>query len=112
MRTAFRTSTQLGLLERFDQTLKSEKVHCRLFNSPGHARTCLDEFRQRYYRAAPRWALVPVDGGDAVTPKEAYDDGVAVGLPRWLKWAIAVRDMLRKITEGQHFPVGDQLEDQ
>ena len=44
-----------------------------------------------------------------MTPKELYVDGVAVGLSRWLKWAIAMRDKLRKITVGQHFPVEDQL---
>ena len=52
VRIAFRTPTQLGLPERFDQTLKSEEVHWRLYDSLGHARACLDEFRQRYNRVA------------------------------------------------------------
>ena len=53
VRIAYRTPTQLGLLERFDQTLKSEEVRWRLYDSLGHARACLDEFRQRYTRVTP-----------------------------------------------------------
>ena len=53
VRIAYRTPTQLGLLERFHQTLKSEEVRWRLYDSPGHARTSLDEFRQRYNRVRP-----------------------------------------------------------
>ena len=44
-----------------------------------------------------------------MTPKKVYVDGVAVGLPRWQKGAITARDKLRRITESQHFPVGEQL---
>ena len=53
LRIVYRTLTQLGLLEQFQQTLKSEEVHWRLYDSPGHARACLDEFRQRYNRVRP-----------------------------------------------------------
>ena len=84
-------------------------MHWRLYDSPGHARACLDEFHQCYKRVRSHWALVPVDGGDAVTPKEVYVDGVATGLSRWQKWAIVARDELQKITEGQHLPIGEQM---
>ena len=53
VRITYRTPTQLGLLERFHQMLKSEGVRWRLYDSPGHARACLDEFRQRYNRVRP-----------------------------------------------------------
>ena len=45
---AFRPPTQLGLLERFHKTLKQEEVYWRPYDNPGHARECLQEFRQRY----------------------------------------------------------------
>ncbi len=56
--------TQLGLLERFHQTLKVEEVYWRLYDSPFHARQCLEEFRRRYNTSRPHWALIRPEGGD------------------------------------------------
>jgi transposase InsO family protein len=64
-----RTPTQLGLLERFHQTLKTEEVYWQLYRSPGEARASLEVFRRRYNDVRPHWALVPIEGGDPVTPK-------------------------------------------
>ena len=98
-----------GCWNGFHQTLKSEEVYWRLYDSPGHARECLKEFRRRYNEVRPHWALGPVAGGDPVTPKEVYVDGVAVGLPRWQKWAIAVKEKLQQITQGEHSPTSKQM---
>ena len=48
VRIGYRTPTQLGLLERFHRTLKSEEVYWKLYASPGEARESLEVFRQRY----------------------------------------------------------------
>ena len=39
IRIAYRTPTQLGLLERFHQTLKTEEVYWKLYTSPGDVST-------------------------------------------------------------------------
>jgi putative transposase len=44
VRIGYRTPTQLGLLERFHQTLKAEEVYWKLYASPGEARASLAEF--------------------------------------------------------------------
>ena len=59
MRIGYRTPTQLGLLERFYQTLKTEEVYWKLYASPGEARESLEVFRRRYNEVRPHWALVP-----------------------------------------------------
>lgn len=87
VRIQYRTPTQLGVLERFHQTLKTEEVYWRLYDDPRHARQCLAEFKDRYNQRRPHWALVPEAGGDPVTPKEVYVDGVKVGIPKWQAWA-------------------------
>ena len=87
VRIQYRTPTQLGLLERFHQTLKNEEVYWRMYDDPRHARQCLAEFRERYNRLRPHWALVPEAGGDPVTPHDVYVDGVEVGIPKWQGWA-------------------------
>ena len=53
VRTRYRTPQQLGLLERFHQTLKQEEVYWDLYRSPGEARDRLVAFRQRYNEIRP-----------------------------------------------------------
>jgi transposase InsO family protein len=99
VRIAYRTPTQLGLLERFHRTLKEEEVYWRIYDSPAHARACLVEFRQRYNEKRPHWALIPEEGGDPVTPHEVYVDGLATQLPSWQGWARAAREKLDRMLE-------------
>ena len=107
VRIAYRTPQQLGLLERFHQTLKNEEVYWRLYGSPGEARRCLEEFRQRYNRVRPHWALQPTAGGDPVTPYEVYAEQHPVELPRWQGWARAVRKKLQDLAGAdRHLPKG------
>ena len=105
VRIQYRTPTQLGLLERFHQTLKTEEVYWKLYASPGEARQSLEEFRRRYNDVRPHWALVPPDGGDALTPTDVYVHGRAVGLPKWQQWAKAARKKLEQMTGNSHFPL-------
>jgi len=99
VRIRYRTPTQLGLLERFHRTLKEEEVYWRLYDNPAHARDCLAEFRERYNRLRPHWALVPAAGGDPVTPEEVYLGQVTPQLPRWQGWARAAKEKLQKLTQ-------------
>jgi putative transposase len=117
VRIRYRTPTQLGLLERFHRTLKEEEVYWRLYDSPAHARTCLAEFRERYNRLRPHWALVPESGGDPAngtapsastgpvlpcdpaTPEEVYLGQVTPQVPRWQGWARAAKEKLDKLTQ-------------
>jgi transposase InsO family protein len=94
VRIAYRTPQQLGLLERFHQTLKTEEVYWRLYEDAMHARACLAEFRERYNRVRPHWALRPEGGGDPLVPEEVYADGQVVQLPRWQGWARAAKAKL------------------
>jgi transposase InsO family protein len=94
VRIAYRTPQQLGLLERFHQTLKTEEVYWRLYEDAMHARACLAEFRERYNRVRPHWALRPEGGGDPLVPEEVYADGQVVQLPRWQGWARAAKEKL------------------
>lgn len=99
VRIRYRTPTQLGLLERFHRTLKEEEVYWRLYDNPVHARTCLAEFRERYNRIRPHWALVPESGGDPATPEEVYTGKVTPQLPRWQGWAKAAKEKLDRLTQ-------------
>ena len=92
VRIQYRTPTQLGLLERFHQTLKTEEVYWRLYASAAEARESLEVFRRRYNEVRPHWALVPADGGDVLTPAEVYLHGQAIQLPKWQGWARAARE--------------------
>jgi putative transposase len=83
VRIQYRTPTQLGLLERFHQTLKTEEVYWKLYASPAEARESLEVFRRRYNGVRPHWALIPPLGGDPVTPTDVYVHGQAVQLPKW-----------------------------
>lgn len=99
VRIRYRTPTQLGLLERFHQTLKDEEIYWRLYDNPSHARECIAEFRARYNNRRPHWALVPPEGGDPVTPFDVYVNGLAVKLPQWQPWARAARAKLDQMME-------------
>jgi transposase InsO family protein len=105
VRIQYRTPTQLGLLERFHQTLKTEEVYWKLYAHPGEARQSLEVFRRRYNDVRPHWALVPPAGGDPVTPTDVYVGGQAVTLPKWQGWAKAAREKLEQMTKDRHFPL-------
>jgi len=94
LRIQYRMPTQLGLLERFHETLKREEVYWRLYDSPEHARDCLAEFHERYNNARPHWALRPEHGGDPLVPAEVYVEGRRTQLPSWQPWA---REVKRKL---------------
>jgi putative transposase len=94
VRIRYRTPQQLGLLERFHQTLKTEEVYWRLYDHPQHARECLAEFRERYNRLRPHWALRPATGGDPLVPEEVYAAGQEVQTPKWQSWAQAAKAKL------------------
>ena len=97
VRIRYRTPTQLGLLERFHQTLKKEEVYWRLYENPAHARECIAEFRDRYNCVRPHWALIPEGGGDPVTPQDVYVNGLAVGIPKWQGWAKGAKQRLDQL---------------
>ena len=97
VRIKYRTPTQLGLLERFHETFKREEVYWRLYDDPEHARGCIAEFRQRYNHHRPHWALVPENGGDAVTPVQVYTESVRTGIPKWQSWARKAKDKIEKL---------------
>jgi putative transposase len=94
VRIRYRTPQQLGLWERFHETLKTEEVHWRLYEDPERARRCLAEFRGRYNASRPHWALIPEGGGDPLVPAEVYAGGRAIQIPRWQAWARAARAKL------------------
>jgi len=97
VRIQYRTPTQLGLLERFHRTLKEEDIYWRLYDSPAHARLCLEEFRHRYNTIRPHWALIPLHGGDPMTPHDVYVDGRAMAIPKWQGWAKAAKEKLDQL---------------
>lgn len=97
VRIQYRTPTQLGLLERFHRTLKEEEVYWRLYDNPAHARVCLEEFRLRYNTIRPHWALIPLRGGDPMTPHDVYIEGKAIGIPKWQGWAKSAKAKLDKM---------------
>jgi putative transposase len=97
VRIQYRTPTQLGLLERFHRTLKEEDIYWRLYDSPAHARLCLEEFRHRYNTIRPHWALIPLHGGDPMTPHDVYVDGRAMAIPKWQGWAEAAKEKLDQL---------------
>ena len=99
VRIQYRTPTQLGLLERFHRTLKEEELYWRLYDSPAHCRQCLAEFRHRYNQERPHWALVPVDGGDVVTPAEVYTGMIETKIPKWQSWARSAKAKLEALLE-------------
>jgi transposase InsO family protein len=97
VRIRYRTPTQLGLLERFHRTLKTEEVYWRLYDNPAHCRACLEAFRQRYNRRRPHWALIPEEGGDPLVPEEVYREARSITIPRWQGWAKGAKAKLDKM---------------
>ena len=102
VRIRYRTPTQLGLLERFHRTLKSEEIYWRMYDNPNHGRQCLAEFKVRYNRQRPHWALTPEAGGDPLTPYEVYVEGRKVGIPKWQGWAREARAKLDEMLAGHN----------
>lgn len=94
VRIRYRTPQQLGLLERFHQTLKVEEVYWDIYRSPAEARDRLAAFRQRYNEVRPHWALVPTAGGDPVTPADVYRGQAEIQIPAWQGWAKAAQAKL------------------
>ncbi len=101
VRIQYRTPTQLGLLERFHRTLKEEEIYWRLYDHPTHCRECLEEFRQRYNRRRPHWALIPSEGGDPLVPEEVYAGGRTIAIPRWQGWAQGAKEKLDRMLADQ-----------
>lgn len=99
VRIQYRTPQQLGLLERFHATLKSEEVYWRLYDHPQHARQCLAEFQARYNERRPHWALIPESGADPLVPVEVYAGGRTIQIPRWQEWARAAKARLDALQE-------------
>lgn len=97
VRIQYRTPQQLGLLERFHQTLKKEEVYWNLYESPAAARRSLELFRERYNMDRPHWALRPTEGGDPLVPWEVYVKARQVVLPKWQGWAKAAKKKLDEL---------------
>jgi transposase InsO family protein len=93
----YRSAQQLGLLERFHETLKHEEIDWQLYEGPQHARESLAAFQARYNEVRPHWALIPQTGGDPVTPADVYLGGVKVALPKWQGWAKAAKAKLEQM---------------
>lgn len=104
VRINYRTPTQLGLLERFHQTLKSEEIYYHLYQNPAEARERLSAFQERYNTIRPHWALRPDAGGDPLTPHDVYVHGRATTLPAWQTWAKAARAKLDAMIADAHTP--------
>ena len=98
VRIQYRTPQQLGLLERFHATMKTEEVYWQMYTGPNHARRCLAEFRDRYNQVRPHWALRPKERVDPLTPSDVYLNNRAVIIPRWQGWA---RAALAKLEEAE-----------
>lgn len=110
MRIYYRTPSQLGLLERFHRTLKTEEVYGQLYESPTQARESPEAFRLRYNEVRPHWALVPSKGGDPLTPTDVYIHGGAAALPKWQGWAKVARARLEQMVAHAHFPLSARAE--
>lgn len=101
VRIQYRTPTQLGLLERFHRTLKEEEIYWRVYDSPAHARECMEEFRLRYNMRRPHWALVPEGGGDPYTPGQVYSNRHQTQIPKWQPWARKAKGKLDQWLHGE-----------
>jgi transposase InsO family protein len=101
VRIQYRTPTQLGLLERFHQTLKEEEIYWQIYDSPAHARDGIDAFRARYNQDRPHWALIPQSGGDPYTPHDVYVHGLATKIPKWQGWAKKAKQHLECLLQSE-----------
>jgi putative transposase len=99
VRIGYRMPTQLGLLERFHETLKQEEVYWNVYADPWDASQKLAVFHERYNVARPHWALVaaetPAPPGATdpsrppahiLSPYEVYVKGYKVNPPPWSRW--------------------------
>lgn len=94
VRIQYRTPQQLGLLERFHQTFKSEEVYWNLYENVESARISIETFRERYNMDRPHWALRPHGGGDPAVPFEVFTGKVQTEIPAWQGWAKAAKEKL------------------
>jgi putative transposase len=99
IRIQYRTPQQLGLMERFHQTLKTEEVYWRFYENPQHALACLAEFRVRSNTLRPHWALVPDEEGDQLVPAEVYAGARSIQFSRRQEWTRAARGRLEILLE-------------
>ena len=97
VRIRYRTPTQLGLLERFHQTLKTEEVYWQVYQHPQQARESLAGFRERYNTRRPHWALIPDSGSDPLVPEEVSVEGGSIQTPKWQSWAKAAEAKLQAL---------------
>jgi putative transposase len=90
VRIGYRMPTQLGLLERFHETLKREEVYWSLYADPRDAGQNLEHLHERYNQARPHWALIAAEPQTApariLTPHEVYVRGCKVNPPSWSRW--------------------------
>jgi transposase InsO family protein len=68
-----------------------------MYDDLQHARVCLAEFRERYNRLRPHWALRPEQGSDPLVPEEVYAEGRVVQIPRWQGWAKKAKAKFQKM---------------
>lgn len=101
VRIQYRTPQQLGLLERFHQTLKTEEVYWNLYQSVDHAAESLEQFRERYNMDRPHWALRPTAGGDPLVPYEIYALKREIQIPEWQGWAKAAKQKIDEMIANQ-----------
>jgi transposase InsO family protein len=111
VRIGYRMPTQLGLLERFHETLKREEVYWNLYADPRDARQKLDLFHERYNHARPHWALIAAEPHAAparvLTPHEVYVQGCKVNPPKWSRWV----GWLEKDQESEALPPHKTVEE-
>lgn len=97
VRIRYRTPQQLGLLERFHETLKQEEVYYKEYETPWEAMNSLEQYRNLYNKIRPHWALKPIEGGDVLTPRDVYIHGKTIQIPKWQAWAKGAKEKLEKM---------------
>ena len=88
-------SLQTGLVSKISPVSRPRHAPFQ----PSCLRACLAEFRERYNRVRPHWALVPPAGGDPVTPDDVYAKRVTSQLPRLQGWTKTAKDKLDRMTQ-------------